>query len=134
MPKRHLRKYLVDRVARELRAAGELGLAFLMTAGVASCGGKEATGGDGGTPAVREGGAKDAGRDQGIFMEAAMVEGGVIMEAAMVEGGVIIDGVSVDAGPVMEAAMVEGGVVIDGVSVDAGIAIEGAVFPDAGKH
>jgi hypothetical protein len=43
MPTVRLRKRLLDRLAKSANSAGELGLALLMTAGVAHCGGSTST-------------------------------------------------------------------------------------------
>jgi hypothetical protein len=81
MPSRRLRRHLLDRVLGNLRAASELGLAFLMTAGVASCGGEELGGGKGAD--AETDGNND---DHHAVMEGLPFEGGVT-EAAMVDGG-----------------------------------------------
>jgi hypothetical protein len=126
MPKRSLRKRLFTRLSNDLRAVGELGLAFLMTAGVASCGGQTASStiGDSGT------GTKDVNaKDAHTGVEGSVVEG-VIDGPAQIEGGVVIDGpppghieggvidgpggvIGVEGGVIDGHAQVEGGV-IDG--------------------
>jgi hypothetical protein len=112
MPTLRLRKLLLDRLSNDLRAAGELGLAFLMTAGVASCGGTEIADKDGGG----DGEVSDGAADHQQFVEAAECDGGCVGEAAQ-EGGqdfdvVVTESVGHDAGPdgeAFEAAMFEGG-------------------------
>ena len=141
MPNRRLRKRFVRQLKNDLRVAGELGLAFLLTAGVVGCGGTTVPAGDAG---IKDSSAKDArpGFD-GAVVEAAQIEGGVRrdagigVEAAHVEGGVV-EAAQVEGGIVTEAAQVEGGMVgeaghiIDSGRKDGGVAVEGASFPDAG--
>ncbi len=97
MPTFRFRKHLLDRVLSEVRTAGELGLAFLMTAGVASCGGTTTSGLDGGPEASQDGSgvdhpgieaAQDAGHPEAA-QEASVDSGtdGAAVEAAQEAGG-----------------------------------------------
>jgi len=131
MPTRRLRKHLFDRFSRDLRSAGELGLAFLMTAGVASCGGETAASKDAGTKPPTDA-AKDthtsSGFDGMVIVEAARVDA-TFFEAAQVDA-TFFEAAQVDA-TFIEAAQVEGGV-IDGLSTDSGPVMEGAQQVEGG--
>jgi hypothetical protein len=109
MPSRRLRKHLVERVLRGARDVGERGLAFLITAGVASCGGSTTT----------TGGTSDASTkvsEGGPMVEAAQTEGGVVVECTPAQCGVD------SGGPVVEAAeQVDGG-------TDSSLIVEAANF------
>jgi len=87
-----LRKLLVDRVLTHLRAIGELGLASVVSAGVAACGGDQLGSNthdnDGGT-------TSDSSADHGPIIE-AVSDGGPIVEAVSdaerpIDGGVCND-------------------------------------------
>ncbi len=82
-----LRRAIVDRLSRGARAVGERGLALLITAGVASCGG------------ATTGPAADASTDQ---PKDAPVDVGVIVEAPYFDGGS-------DTGPIIEAPYYDAG-------------------------
>src|SRR5260221_2234268 len=91
MPGLRLRKRLIDRLIKGASSASELGLALLMTAGVARCGGSTTDNGEG-TPD-----AADHGQGGGPVIEAAA--GGFVVEAAA--GGFVIEA---GGGPMVEAA------------------------------
>jgi hypothetical protein len=109
-----LRRLLLERLSNDLRAAGELGLAFLMTAGVASCGGTETIGGDGGGGV--DGEVSDAGADR-EFIEAAQCDGNCGIEAAQ-EAGELIDGAVIEAA--QEAGAHDGGMATEAASFEGG--------------
>jgi hypothetical protein len=109
MPTLRLRKRLLDRLVQGANSAGELGLALLMTAGVAHCGGSTQTGGEG---------TGDGAADHGVGIEAAS-ESGVGIEAAGGDGS---------PSPIIEAPAPPP----DSGSDAHGPVVEAAVFPDAG--
>jgi hypothetical protein len=121
MPTVRLRKRLLDRLVKSASAAGELGLALLMTAGVVHCGGSTSTGPEG---------SEDATADHGLAVEAAQ-EAGPGIEAAGGDGS---------PGPTIEAAVFpDSGTVVeappppkDAGSDAHGPMVEAATFPDAG--
>jgi hypothetical protein len=79
-------KHVLDRLRAEVRTAGELGLAFLMTAGVASCG-SSLGGGDGGADGAGETDGPSA--DHSSAIDACCIEAafdGPTVEAAMDAG------------------------------------------------
>jgi hypothetical protein len=128
MPKRSLRTHLLTRLSSELRAVGELGLALLMTAGVASCGGRTvlSSAGDAGA------GAKDVDtKDASTATEGSVIDGFMTLE-----GGVVIDGppgVGFEGGVIDGHEQVEGGVVdgpahFDGGVIDGPAQVEGGVI------
>jgi hypothetical protein len=117
---RPFRKHLLDRLKKDARLAGELGLALLMTAGVIHCGGDLATE-DGGAdspgtaddaapetqpvpeaiccpeapayPDAARDGAQDAGIDVRIVVEAAVdasVDGSIRLDAGF-DGSVVVE-------------------------------------------
>jgi hypothetical protein len=125
MPTAHLRSRLIDRLVKSAALAGELGLALLMTAGVAHCGGSTQTKGEG---------TSDGAADHGLAIEAAQ------------EGGMSIEAPAYDAYPTVEAAVFpdagsdghpsplpEAPAPPPDAGSDAhGPVVEAAVFPDAG--
>jgi hypothetical protein len=128
MPKRSLRKHLFRRLSNDLRAVGELGLAFLMTAGVASCGGETSTSaiGDSGT------GAKDVvSKDARGGVEGSVVEGVIDGPAPPHEGGVI-DGLGFSEGGVIDGPANPEGGVYDGIANPEAGAIDGPANPEGG--
>jgi len=149
MPARHFRKHLLDRISKDLRAAGELGLAFLMTAGVASCGGSvEPTGEPGTTDAGAQGSHTSGAQSHATsstsptyVVEAASSESTSFVEAASEgttsESTSFVEAASSSSPPqdaghhhhprdggFFEAASFEGGMGFEGV--------EAASFPDGG--
>jgi hypothetical protein len=79
MPTRRLRKLFVDRAIQKLRLLTEVGLASLVTAGVAACGGEQLG------VLADSGAAADAGPDGSSFDDRVIVEAvfdGPVMEAA----------------------------------------------------
>lgn len=111
MPTRPLRARFVQRLSAELRGAAEMGLALLVTAGVASCGGKT------GSSGTADGSVHDSGpcaKPGQCAVEAASFEGGVVVEAAQVDSGPPhFDG------PFIEAAQADSGPGFDGTAIEA---------------
>jgi len=136
MPKRRFRARLLSRLSSDLRSAAEVGLAFLVTAGVASCGGQTTTG----TPGSKNDAASDGGvkcTPQTCAVEAAQIDGGVVEGISHLDG-TFVEAAQIDGG-VVEAASFEGGTVgkdggtfVEAAQVDGGGATEGAVFVDGG--
>jgi hypothetical protein len=91
MPGLRLRKRLIDRLVKGASSASDLGLALLMTAGVARCGGSTTDSGEGTADA-----AADHGRGGGPVIEAPQP----VIEA--VAGGFVIEA---GGGPIVEAAV-----------------------------
>jgi hypothetical protein len=89
MPTARLRKRLLDRLVQSVNTAGELGLALLMTAGVAHCGGS--------TQTALEDGSADGAADHQLAIEAAQEGGTVIVEAPIPVP---------DAGPTPDASVI----------------------------
>jgi hypothetical protein len=119
MPTVRLRKRLLDRLVKSANSAGEIGLAFLMTAGVVHCGGSTQTGPGEGTG--------DAAADEGLAVEAA---GGDGSPNPMIEAATYLDAGS-DAHP---SPMVEAPAPPPDSGADAhGPVVEAATFPDAGS-
>lgn len=87
------KRAVAERIARGVRAAGERSLAFLITAGVASCGGQT------NPPA-------DASTDQ---HSDAPADGNVIIEAPAYDAGPGNDGGSNDSGVIIEAPAFDAG-------------------------
>jgi hypothetical protein len=112
MPTVRLRKRLLDRLVKGVSAAGEIGLALLMTAGVTHCGGSTQTGPGEGTT--------DGAADHQLAVEAAQ-EGGTVVEAA-------VEAAWSDAYPTVEAPAPPPDAGTDGPTV----IVEAAWQPDGG--
>jgi hypothetical protein len=155
MPGRRIRARLLAHVSCEIRSAGEVALAFLMTAGVASCGGKAETSGtvDGG-PGLTDASEHDGlASSSSVFVEAAQIEGGsssettstIFVEAAQQDGGETFESIATtpytttaEASSTSSTRAFEAACCRDAGSPDAGSVAEGhgvtegASFPDAG--
>jgi hypothetical protein len=128
MPTLRLRKRLLERLLKSANSAGELGLAFLMTAGVVHCGGGTQTGPGEGTV--------DGAPDHGLAVEAAQ-EAGPGIEAAGGDGGpnpMVEAPIFVDAGADGHISpMIEAPAPPPEAGSDApGPLVEAAIFPDGG--
>jgi hypothetical protein len=121
MPTLRFRQRLLDRLVKGVNSASELGLALLMTAGVAHCGGSTGTHtgtGQGGT---------DAAADRQLAVEAPQApDGGYpAVEAAVFPPDAGSDG---HISPIIEAPTPAP----DSGSDAHGPLVEAATFPDAG--
>ena len=86
------KRAVLDRLSRGARAAGERGLALLITAGVASCGGQTSPPADASTDQQ-----SDAPPDSNVIIEAPAYDAGS-PDGGASDSGVIIEAPAYDAG------------------------------------